>query len=246
MRVNTLSGRPPRLEAPAGLGLKAQLVSRSRADRQSHIDTQTAEAASRRNGDPIPDQRIERVNIDELKSASRRVRKTSKAQLARIKASLMRFGQVNPILVDGNLTVINGHGVVEACRELDIKLVNIIRVEHLAPNDVRLLAITLNRLAETGEWDFEALSVELQELTILEEPLTITGFDQPILEELLLQSDDPQLDAKLDRLSWPRPELTSERAPPLRAREPGARSAGTATMRRTILPPARGRAGPTA
>ena len=126
MRVNTLTGRPPGLEAPASAALRAEIVGRSRADRQSHIDVQIAQAGARRNGDPVPDQRIDRVAITDLKSACRRTRKASKAQVARIKASVLRFGQVNPIIVDQDLNIINGHVVVAACIELDIRVVNVI------------------------------------------------------------------------------------------------------------------------
>ena len=199
MRVNTLTGRPPGLEAPASAALRAEIVGRSRADRQSHIDVQIAQAGARRNGDPVPDQRIDRVAITDLKSACRRTRKASKSQVARIRASVLRFGQVNPIIVDQDLNIINGHVVVAACIELDIRVVNVIRVDHLGREELRLLGVTLNRLAETGEWDFEALAVELRELTVLGEPLTITGFDEPILDALLIE-DAPAPSAKIDRL----------------------------------------------
>jgi hypothetical protein len=39
------------------------------------------------------------------------------------------------------------------------------------------LRITLNRLAETGSWDVEALKLEFEELSVVEEDLVITGFE---------------------------------------------------------------------
>ena len=187
------------LTAPGSANLKSKLRNKSRERRESLIMTQTAEAGLRRNGDPVIELQIEMVAIADLKPAGRRVRKTHPAQLAKVKASLLRFGMVAPVVIDAQGAIIHGHVVVEAARALDLGKIACVRLDHLSAEDARLLAITLNRLAETGDWDTDALAVEFRELVVLDEPLTITGFDEPVIDALIAD-DERDLDPAADRL----------------------------------------------
>ncbi len=191
--------RPNDLKAPSAMSLKQGLRTQSRARREDLTQIQVADAGLRRNGDPVLDLKIEMLAIADLKPAARRIKKPSPAQVARVRASLLRFGVVAPVLVDAAGAIIHGHAVVDAARSLDLTHLACVRLEHLSPDEARLLSITLNRLAETGEWDFEALKLEFQDLTILDEPLTITGFDEPVLDALLTD-DTADLDPAGDSL----------------------------------------------
>lgn len=55
-------------------------------------------------------------------------------------------------------------------------------VSHLSPAERRLLRIALNRQQEKGQWDFEALKLELEELIIEDAPVEITGFSLPEID----------------------------------------------------------------
>ncbi|WP_195908619.1 DNA modification methylase [Novosphingobium sp. Gsoil 351] len=57
-----------------------------------------------------------------------------------------------------------------------------IDVSHLSEDKVRLLTISLNRLAEKKTWDLAELKFELEELEIMEFDLTLTGFTMPEID----------------------------------------------------------------
>ena len=63
-------------------------------------------------------------------------------------------------------------------------------VSHLSDEKVRLLTLTLNRLAETGTWDLPELKLELAELQIAEIDLTLSGFTMPELDIILSDAAD--------------------------------------------------------
>ncbi len=179
--------------------LNRNLRIQSRSRRETLVEVQVAAAGQRRNGDPGLDLQIERLSIADLKPAGRRVKKADPGQVARIRASIQRFGIVTPVLVDAAGGIIHGHVVVDAARSLDLTHIDCVRLEHLSAEEARLLSISLNRLAETGDWDFGALKLEFQDLVVLDEPLTITGFDEPVLDALLAEPADG-IDPEADRL----------------------------------------------
>jgi ParB-like chromosome segregation protein Spo0J len=132
------------------------------------------------------------VPIDELRRAPRRVRRAEAPQVARIRASIEKFGICQPILISKDRTIVHGHGVLEAARATGLTEIPVIFVEHLSPTEQRLLSITLNRLGETGQWDEEALRIEFAELIDLGEDVVVSGFEEAEIDFLLLddESDD--------------------------------------------------------
>ena len=56
---------------------------------------------------------IERVPIESLKTYKRQLRKHSKDQIEKLRASICCFGMVQPLLVDGSGELIGGHGLLK-------------------------------------------------------------------------------------------------------------------------------------
>src|ERR1051326_754571 len=134
----------------------------------------------------------------ELKPAKRNARTHSKNQIQQIAASIREFGFVNPILLDRDDSVICGHGRVLAARQLGMKAVPTIRLEHLTEAQKRAYIIADNRLAELSGWDEAILAVELKELEELQIDfkLEVTGFDTAeidrLVEGLLNETANPE------------------------------------------------------
>ncbi len=120
-------------------------------------------SAARQRNDLVPNLRVEYLPIDALRSADRRVRRAMASQSARVELSLKRFGICVPILIDSEGRIVHGHVVWEAARRLGIETIPVIRMDHLNESERRALSIALNRLAETGDWDIEALKVEFED-----------------------------------------------------------------------------------
>ena len=122
-----------------------------------------------------------------LSPAPRRLRRHSRRQLLKIAESIRTFGFLDPILVDAENRIIAGHGRFEAAKMLGRKKVPTICVTHLTDEQIRVLRIGLNRLAELAEWDEPLLAIELQELEALDLnfPLEVTGFETPDLDRYM-------------------------------------------------------------
>jgi ParB-like chromosome segregation protein Spo0J len=78
---------------------------------------------------------------------------THSKQIGQIARSIQTFGFNVPILIDSNSQVIAGHGRVLACKEVGLKNVPAVRVDHLSQRQIQAFTIADNRLTENGEWD---------------------------------------------------------------------------------------------
>ena len=122
---------------------------------------------------------IEQWPLNKLKPTTNRVRRQSKATLAKIKSSLQRFKFVRPVLATSDGEIIDGHALLEAARELNFDAVPVIIVDHLTKAEIKALRIALNRLGELGEWDNDALKLEFEaiEALDLDFDLSLTSFE---------------------------------------------------------------------
>jgi DNA modification methylase len=100
-------------------------------------------------------------------------------QIRQLGRSIQTFGFNVPILIDGNLNVITGHGRILAAQHLGLKEVPTICLDHLSAAQARAFIIADNRLAEISSWNDSLLAEQLRELSELDLDfsLEITGFE---------------------------------------------------------------------
>ena len=128
--------------------------------------------------------KINKVKIESLTSDPANVRLHSEQNLDAIKASLNRFGQQKPIVVNSKNVVIAGNGTLAAAKALGWSDINVVRTE-LAGTDAVAFAIADNRTAELATWDKSSLAQILQTFDGTDVPLESTGFDQSDLAAML-------------------------------------------------------------
>jgi len=121
---------------------------------------------------------VETVLIDSLSLDPANVRKHGERNLEAIKASLRRFGQQKPIVVDSRGVVRAGNGTLEAAKALGWREIQIVRSD-LPPTELTAYSIADNRTAELAAWDTEALAKLLSE-----QELGDVGFDADELAKL--------------------------------------------------------------
>ena len=98
---------------------------------------------------------IETKQLKDLKPAPYNPRKSNEKQEANLKASLTKFGVVEPIIYNKQTGyIVGGHFRVRELKKLDIKEVECVIVD-LNEQDEKELNIRLN--ANTGAWDFNYL-----------------------------------------------------------------------------------------
>jgi DNA modification methylase len=100
-------------------------------------------------------------------------------------ASIKEFGWTNPILVDGDNSIIAGHGRLLAARKLGYKEVPTIELADLTETQKKAYIIADNRLALNAGWDNELLTIELNDLLADGFALELLGFDPKELDALL-------------------------------------------------------------
>ena len=128
---------------------------------------------------------IEQTPIHALRPHPQNARTHSKRQIRQIANSIQRFGFCNAILVDDDLTILAGHGRVEAAQLLGLTSVPTVRLSHLSEADKRAYVIADNRLAEKAGWDRNLLAIELQGLIDIGFEVELTGFETPEIDLLL-------------------------------------------------------------
>ena len=134
--------------------------------------------------------RVEYRKVETLIPFARNPRTHSEAQVAKLAASIVEFGWTNPILVDGSQGIIAGHGRLTAARKLGLAEVPVIELGHLTLAQKRAYVIADNRLALDAGWDEEMLAIELAELSESGYDLTLTGFSNDEIEQLLVDAEE--------------------------------------------------------
>lgn len=138
---------------------------------------------------------IEYLPTKDIKLPERRLKKHSDRQMVGIKASLRTFGFVAPLLINHDYLVIDGEAVLEAAKQLGLAKVPVVRLDHLGEHELRLLRLTLNKLATMSDWNQPELKLELIELLDVasEVSIEVTGFALAEIDEIVSESDSGEL-----------------------------------------------------
>lgn len=131
-------------------------------------------------------------DVEELIPYANNARTHSPTQVKRIADSIKEFGWTNPILIDGNYGIVAGHGRVLAAKKLGMRQVPTIELSGLSPTQKRAYILADNRLALDAGWDEDLLKLELTELQELNFDLSLTGFSDEEIEELLDMDDEEE------------------------------------------------------
>ena len=138
--------------------------------------------------------KTETRSIAELIPFARNSRTHSDEQVAQIAASIREFGWTNPILIDGANGIIAGHGRLAAARKLGLDAVPVIVLDHLTDAQKRALVIADNKLALNAGWDFELLASEIEGLGEDGFDLSLLGFNEDELANLLAEKTEGLVD----------------------------------------------------
>ena len=143
------------------------------------------------------------VPIGKLVPYVNNARTHSKEQITKLRSSLREFGFVNPVIIDREFNVIAGHGRILAAKEENIEQVPCVFVDHLTEAQKKAYILADNRFALDAGWDEEMLRVEMEALQGMDFDVSLTGFDEAEIADLLspddgeAQEDDFDEDAAL-------------------------------------------------
>ncbi len=132
--------------------------------------------------------------VCELTPYRKNARRHQVKDVKNIKKSIEKYGMNDPIGIwsDQNI-VVEGHGRLEACKQLDFEEVPCIRLDHLSEQERREYAIAHNATAELSEWDFDILSEELLDLDLGDFDFDF-GFEEEEEETEIVEDEAPEVD----------------------------------------------------
>jgi hypothetical protein len=128
--------------------------------------------------------KTKQIPITELSQDPSNVRRHSERNLAAITASLRKFGQQKPIVIDSKGIILAGNGTYEAAKRLGWDTLAVVQTD-LKGSEAIAYAIADNRTAELAEWDDTALAETLRALQSEDFEIEAAGFTDDELDDLL-------------------------------------------------------------
>ena len=132
------------------------------------------------------------LRLADLAPNPRNPRKHSPAQIRAIARSIQAFGFNAPILIDRNSQIVAGHGRYEAAKQLGLKQVSVVRLDHLSEAQAKAYMLADNKLTDRSSWNDQLLAQQLNELAelALDFDMEATGFELPEVDALIHSLDD--------------------------------------------------------
>lgn len=124
---------------------------------------------------------IEVLNIDDLIPYENNAKEHPKEQIEQIKKSIIEFNNNDPIAIDENNIIIEGHGRHEALKQLGYEQVECIRLSHLNEEQKKAYRLIHNKLTMNSDYDFNLLEQELMNIRDID--MLEFDFDMSFLNE---------------------------------------------------------------
>ena len=133
--------------------------------------------------------------IEELNPYENNAKLHPKEQIDQIVRSMEEFGNNDPIAIDENNGIIEGHGRLLALKQMGEKEVPVIRLKHLTDEQKRAYILAHNQLTLNTGFDEEILAAELESIVGID--MADFGFDLDVVdvvEELTDVEEDSDFD----------------------------------------------------
>jgi ParB-like chromosome segregation protein Spo0J len=128
---------------------------------------------------------VEYVPINDIKPYKGNAKTHPQEQIEQIKKSILEFGFNDPIATwQGQ--VVEGHGRLEAAKQLGHEKVPVIRLDELTDEQRRAYGLVHNQLTMNTPFDLESLKIELDSIGDID--LTDMGFDLTLHDDYTEQT----------------------------------------------------------
>ena len=126
--------------------------------------------------------KIRKIRIEDIKPYRNNAKLHPISQIEQIKKSILEFGNNDPIAIDENNVIVEGHGRYQALKELGYKEVEIILLNHLSGEQKRAYILIHNKLTMNTGFDLDILSEELKKIKSID--LGVFGLYAEVYEEI--------------------------------------------------------------
>ncbi len=125
--------------------------------------------------------------LSELRRPEKNIRIHTEKQLKEFEKSVRMFGQIRPIVIDEDETILAGNGLYETLIRMDWKEAECYQYTDLTANQKKKLMIADNKIFSLGIENLDTLNDFLVEL---QGDLEIPGFDEEILRQMVSDADE--------------------------------------------------------
>lgn len=137
--------------------------------------------------------KIEYIDIESIKPYKNNAKLHPQEQIEQIKKSINEFGMDDPIAIWKD-EIVEGHGRLIACKQLGIKEIPIIRLDHLTDEERKAYTLVHNKLTMNSDFNLEMLEEELKSIENIN--MEDFGFDIDLdmnQEEVIIEDEVPEV-----------------------------------------------------
>lgn len=127
------------------------------------------------------------LKLADIVPPKKNIRIHTEKQLEEFERSIKMFGQIRPIVVDENNTILAGNGLYETLIRMEKKEALVYKYEDLTEAQKKKLMIADNKIFSLGIENLDTLNEFLEELN---GDLDIPGFDEEILKQMVADADE--------------------------------------------------------
>lgn len=129
--------------------------------------------------------KIVEIEIDKIKEYENNAKEHPEWQVKQIADSINQFGFNDPIAINKDHVIIEGHGRYQAALMLEMEKIPCIVLSEMTEAEEKAYIIAHNKLTMNTGFDLDKLSYELNSLKIENIDLKITGFNELELQNIL-------------------------------------------------------------
>ena len=130
---------------------------------------------------------IEMLKVADLIEYKNNAKLHPQEQIDQIIESINQFGFNDPIAVDENNIIIEGHGRLYALQEMGVDKVPCIRLSHFTEEQKKAYILIHNKTTMNTDFDMNLLSIELENIMNID--MSEFGFDFEIEDEEVVEDD---------------------------------------------------------
>ena len=149
--------------------------------------------------------KVDYIPIEQLKPYEKNAKIHTPEQIEQIKKSIQEFGMNDPIGVWGkdNL-IVEGHGRLQACKELGMKEVPVIRLDDLTDEQRRAYTLVHNQTTMNTGFNMNILADELDNIDIDMSELGFLDSEEVDLEDFFTEPEEPnEKEKETDTITCP-------------------------------------------
>lgn len=134
--------------------------------------------------------KIVEIDLSKIKVDDSNIKEHPEWHIKQIANSIKEFGFNDPLAIDENNILIEGHGRYEALKLLGYKTAKVIILDHLEDKKKKAYLIAHNKLTLNTEFDMDKLLVAITELKEADFDLSILGFEDFEIDEYFKGIED--------------------------------------------------------